>query len=308
MKEIICWGTGKQAKEALEYLQSEQYKILYFVDKNKDKWGKGLDGFMIKEPSSIIVNIELIEFVLITSGYWQEIFEECIKLDVCFSKIKYFDVKDFKIKCCDEIYADIVFSQDGEEIYLKQKFAEKIKGTYVDIGAFHPFRFSNTYWAYKRGWQGINIEPNIENYKLFCDLRPNDININCGISNKNGKMDYYLLKEGALNTFCFDEIKNKKDIIDIYKMEIRRLDSVFEEYGIKEVDYIDIDVEGMELEVLQSIDWNKVCIKCILLEQRRMTLLDVIHSDTYEFLKDKGYIPVCKYNRTVVYEKVFSNN
>lgn len=304
MYKIICWGAGKQAEKALSYLSFGQYDILYFVDGDKERQGKSFDSFVIKEPGFIISNDDIYDFILVTSGYWQEIFENCIRLGVECSKIKYFDVEELKIKDIDEMYACQAFSQDGEEIYLKERFMGITNGVYVDVGAFHPFRFSNTYWAYKQGWRGINIEPNCDNFSLLCALRTKDINLNCGISDKEGHMEYYVFKESALNTFCPEQITNREEIENVRKVETRRLDSIFQEYEIREIEYLDIDVEGMELKVLQSIDWNNVSINCILLEQRKMTLLDVIRSEEYKFLKNKGYVPVSKYNRTVIYEKV----
>lgn len=307
MKKIICWGAGKRGEEVISYLSSKQYKIIYFVDVDKEKWGQNFDSYTIKEPCFAVNDIKQCEFILITSQYWEEIFIECLGMGICSSKIKYFDVRDFGIKSLDEMHAKKIFSQEGEEIFLKERFKGRTGGIYVDVGAFHPYRISNTYWAYERGWRGINIEPNYINYRLLCLLRPEDININCGISNYEGLMNYYSFKNGAINTFCLDKLTNKEDaekVESICKVTVKRLDCIFEKYKIKKIEYIDIDVEGMELEVLQSINWDTVSIDCILLEQRKMTLLDVIKSDVYEFLKDKGYVPVNKYNRTVIYEKI----
>ena len=183
----------------------------------------------------------------------------------------------------------------------RRNFFKKAKGIYVDVGANHPFRFSNTFWAYAEGWRGINIEPDVFNYKLLKEVRPEDININCGISDVETYMDYYVFKENALNTFCRDEIRNESDIVDIRKVPVRRMDSILKEYRIFNIDFMDIDVEGMELKVLNSINWDDVKIECILVEQRRMSLAEVLESNVCKFLKDKGYVPVNKYNRTVIY-------
>ena len=94
-----------------------------------------------------------------------------------------------------------------------------------------------------------------------------------------------ILKESALNTFCINEIKNKDDIVDVRKVPLRRLDNILDEYNIKKVDYIDIDVEGMELRVLNSINWDVVEIGCILIEQKGMSLDDVLESQVCSLLK-----------------------
>lgn len=108
-----------------------------------------------------------------------------------------------------------------------------------------------------------------------------------------------------MNTFCVDEIKCMDDVVDIRRVPVRRLDSILEEYNIREIDYMDIDVEGMELNVLNSIDWDKVEIACILVEQKGLTLYEVLESAVCKLLKEKGYVPTNKYNRTVIYVREY---
>lgn len=74
------------------------------------------------------------------------------------------------------------------------------KGFYVDIGAHHPFRFSNTAIFYKKGWRGINVEPTPEYYQKFKRYRSKDININIGVSDSNTKLTFYKFDEPALNS------------------------------------------------------------------------------------------------------------
>ena len=78
-------------------------------------------------------------------------------------------------------YAVKSYSQEGEDMVLYRIFEKQKSGFYVDIGAYHPKRFSNTYFFYKRGWRGINIEPNPEAIKLFKKYRVGDINLEMGV-------------------------------------------------------------------------------------------------------------------------------
>lgn len=308
MEKIICWGTGKQAEKILEILSFELYDILFFVDVDEKKWGSNIKNFKINSPDLVIDNLENCSFLLITTQYWEQVFEKCVKLGICAKQVKYFDIRDNKIKNINEMYtemyANIVFSQEGEEIYLREKFRNKTKGVYIDVGAFHPFRFSNTYWAYMQGWKGINIEPDFDNYKLLCALRPMDTNINCGISSKKGELKYYSFREKALNTFLKENITNVQDIMTV-KVEL--LKNILSQENIRDIDFIDIDVEGMEMDVLESINWNEVSINCILVEQldgqTYMRLPDVMKSKVYKYLNERGYEAINKYGRTVIYEK-----
>ena len=88
---------------------------------------------------------------------------------------------------------------------LSRLFSAKRIGFYVDVGAHHPFRFSKTYKFYKKGWSGINIEPNPEDFHLFSKQRNRDININAGVASKEDDISYFMFNEPDLNTFCEEE-------------------------------------------------------------------------------------------------------
>ena len=78
-------------------------------------------------------------------------------------------------------FRQIHYSQNGEDIILKSLFPADYKGFYIDVGAHHPYRISNTYLLHQQGWSGINIDPNPETIAFFNRARPNDININIGV-------------------------------------------------------------------------------------------------------------------------------
>lgn len=246
--------------------------------------------------------------LIITTGYWESVFLQCLELQIELEKIKYWDTEKEKLRDMDELFATAIYSQSGEEIYLKSKYADKEQGVYVDVGSYHPYRFSNTYWAYRMGWNGINIEPNVENFRLFEKLRPRDININCGISAVESCMRYYRYEEGAYNTFDENMRMHYAElnipIKDVVSVKVQRLDNILRENGIRKIDFLDIDVEGAEMDVLESIDYS-VDIQTILLEQGEATSLsDVINSKESHFLKEHGYEAVNRYRITTIYEKI----
>jgi len=91
--------------------------------------------------------------------------------------------------------------KQGEDIIL-QPYLSRNSGFYVDIGAFHPKRHSVTRAFYERGWRGINIEPNPYSIKAFNRIKKRDINLNIGVSDEVGNLDYYFLGENdTSNTF-----------------------------------------------------------------------------------------------------------
>jgi hypothetical protein len=111
-------------------------------------------------------------------------------------------------------YKKISYSQEGEDMILRQIFikAKKINpGFYVDIGAHHPKRYSNTYFFYKQGWQGINVDAMPGSMSIFNKLRPRDINIELPVSNKPELLTYYSFSEPAVNGFSESLSKERSD-------------------------------------------------------------------------------------------------
>ena len=93
------------------------------------------------------------------------------------------------------------YSQEGEDMILNKIFEFKKNGFYIDIGAHHPKRFSNTYFFYKKGWMGINVDAKPGSMYLFNKIRPRDINLEIGLNNEKSVLKYYSFNEPALNTF-----------------------------------------------------------------------------------------------------------
>ena len=104
-------------------------------------------------------------------------------------------------------YAIKCYSQEGEDMILRRIFEGQENGFYIDVGAHHPRRFSNTYYFYKQGWRGINIEPNPDALKAFNSDRPKDINLQLGVSDAASILKYYYFDEPALNTFDSSIVK-----------------------------------------------------------------------------------------------------
>src|SRR5437879_2682243 len=97
--------------------------------------------------------------------------------------------------------SNVCFGQEGEDLILDRLMGGRTKGFYVDIGAHHPIRFSNTYLFSKRGWHGINVDAEPGSMALFRKMRPRDINIESGVGERAGTMLFYRFNEPALNTF-----------------------------------------------------------------------------------------------------------
>ena len=172
-----------------------------------------------------------------------------------------------KLKFCSLSYA-----QEGEDLVIARYFDEKRDGFYIDIGAHHPCRFSNTYKFYKKGWSGICIDPLPECATLFKKYRPRDIFIQKGVSDKTEILKYYMFNEPALTTFdkkLADEqngLRNYK-IDKILDIEVSIFDHILKNINLnKKIDFISIDIEGLDLKVLKSIDLKKYRPQLIIIE------------------------------------------
>ncbi len=191
----------------------------------------------------------------------------------------------------------ISFSKSGEDLQIF-KLLKKIKGTYLDIGCFEPITFSNTYFFYLRGWNGLVVDPNPDLVKLFARERPSDTFINKGISSQSGELKYYRLPHSlsSMNTFDikFLEEKNLVNFIeDEITIPLTTMSTLVSEYGLSGVDFLDVDVEGMDLEVLGSNNWDKFRPTVTMVETEKEIEED-LQGDLYRFMIDRDYTLMSK--------------
>lgn len=204
-------------------------------------------------------------------------------------------------------FHNIYFSQDGEDVILREIFKDKASGFYVDVGAYHPQKFSNTYFFYLKGWRGINMDARPGSMNIFNKIRPNDVNLEIPISDKSEVLTYYEFDEPALNSFSSDlSYKRNKEtkykIIAKTELKTQTLESVLDEnlpIG-QTIDFLNIDIEGLDFQALISNNWSKYQPKVILIEDLDGSSFD--NSKTYSFLIDKGYILIAKTLRTLIFK------
>ncbi|MDR1696407.1 MAG: FkbM family methyltransferase [Endomicrobium sp.] len=148
---------------------------------------------------------------------------------------------------------------DFEDIILSAAFSDIEKGFYIDVGANDPLVRSVTKHFYDNGWSGMNIEPLKTEYELLCKYRPKDINLNIGIADKKGTLEFYI--EGAGTTCSQDIIDKHKDKNSLRKesIPVERLADVLDKHinKSKDIHFCKIDVEGFERSVLEGMDFEK---------------------------------------------------
>jgi len=205
-------------------------------------------------------------------------------------------------------YQIISYSQEGEDVIVGRIFNSIDNGFYIDIGAHHPIRFSNTYLLYLRGWKGMNIDAQPGSMKLFKKLRPSDINLEIAITEKIETLNYYQFNEPALNGFSKDlsEIRDgfsKYKIVNVMALEGYPLSMILQKnLPINQaIDLLSIDVEGFEFEVLKSNDWLIYRPKVIVLEILNSTLDNLPDNLSYKFLVSKNYVLYAKSNNSIFF-------
>lgn len=204
----------------------------------------------------------------------------------------------------------LCYSQDGEDLVLDRLLEGQQVGFFVDVGAHHPMRFSNTYLFYRRGWRGINIDAEPGSMRLFNKYRRDDTNIECGVGVQSGRLPYWRFNEPALNTFDEAEamLKNSPPyrLIELVDVAVRRLDDLLKEHlrPGRTIDFLTIDVEGKDREVLESNDWDLYRPRLILAETLRTDMLSLSICPVVQFLSKQGYMPVAKTYNTTFFARV----
>ncbi len=221
--------------------------------------------------------------------------------------LNYFKCKLFGFMGCQETY-----SQTGEDLILNVLFKGKNDGFYVDIGANDPKKINNTFLFYQRGWSGVNIEPNSRKIDLFKKKRKRDLNLNFGIGTSNGELDFYMFNADTLSTFskevADDYIKMGHKILDVKKVEILSLKFIFDKYlNGKNIDFLSVDTEGNDLDVLKSNDWVKYRPNFLIVEtlEYKEDYSAKKLNDLYDpYLSDLGYGKIAEtYINTIYYDK-----
>jgi FkbM family methyltransferase len=192
------------------------------------------------------------------------------------------------------------FSQCGEDRIILFLFKNELgisRPSYIDIGANHPSKFSNTALLYLMGGRGLNIEPNPELIVKFEKERPLDINLNIGVHNKEGVFDFFLMSANTMSTFSAQEAEhlNRNTSIKLVKktqIPVLTFSQVIDRYHEKKCpDFVNIDVEGLEMEILTSIDFQRdppkvICIETLTYEEKKGGRKE---TEARDFLLQLGY-------------------
>jgi len=207
------------------------------------------------------------------------------------------------------------FSQFGEDALLRGYFRHRHEarrrkglhtdrevssigsGFFVDVGCYHPVQYSNTYHLYRSGWRGINVDPTPGTKELFDEVRPDDITLELAVADTEGSLSFFGPGGRSLfNSLVEEQAQAYVDAGWFPKyvetvVQSKPLATIFKEYlpeGQK-IDVLDIDVEGFDVQVLQSNDWSKYRPELVLVECHSRAIEEVAADERSKLLLKEGY-------------------
>ena len=179
---------------------------------------------------------------------------------------------------------------------------KKNNGIYIDVGCNHPVYNNNTYLLNKKGWQGINIDIDKKSVQLFDLFRKKDLNINLAVSSKKTELEYINFHEKSpINMIKTNQNRNLHSLEKTKKIKSDTLDSIIEksQFKDKKIDFVSIDVEGHELEVIKGFNLKKYKPSIIVIEFldkslkkieiKNFNLDNIVNSEIYKLMIKNDY-------------------
>lgn len=224
----------------------------------------------------------------------------------------------------------IYFAAYGEDAFLQGYFRQKLHlssptemhlseylraacapGFYVDVGAHHPTLYSNTLWFYQRDWRGINIDAAPGSIKAFDRARSRDINLELLISDREDEIEFMHWETArSVNTVTPEHARRFAGLIGAEPkrttMRASRLETVLSDHLPAEqtIDFMTVDVEGHDLQVLMSNDWNRFRPELVLVESHQFDITKPLENPVYVYMLSVGYEAYAWLRPTLVFRQV----
>jgi FkbM family methyltransferase len=165
----------------------------------------------------------------------------------------------------------ISYAQNGEDVLLNRLFPTGHRGFYIDVGACHPTLHSVTRHFYDQGWSGVNIEPVAHVYEMLAQERQRDVNLNVGVSNHEGLLEFHVSRDSlGMSTFSREFARSlERDgfVCEPRTVAVTTLARLCEAYASdRTIDFLKVDVESHELEVISGGDWRRWRPRVVLVE------------------------------------------
>ena len=173
----------------------------------------------------------------------------------------------------------------GEDILINRFFRKKNNGFYVDIGCYHPTKGSLTYYLYKKGWRGLNVDLSKISIDLFELARPKDYNVHAAVTNFDGETHFF--ENGMINQQ--NTLENRETNLKKIKINAFKLQTLLDKLSINHIDFLNIDVEGSDYKVISSLNLNKIRPKMICIEENKYDIKDIINNTIQNLMNSSDY-------------------
>lgn len=297
MKDVVVFGVGRNWKRYGRNIK-KNFSIVGYIDNNWEKIG---------ETVTSVNELKHMKFdaVIVMPDACEDMIEQLHNMEVADEKIiifreliktyQWYERETIGLTCYGQHFDDLIIAAIFGQIGIG-------KPTYMDLGANHPYEISNTELLYRYGCRGINIEANPSLIAEFEKERPEDINLNVGVSTKEGILPFYKFSESSgRNTFSKEEVDSlcslNCEIKEIVELPVVTLKSIIEKYCQNIFpDFLDCDIEGLDYAVLSEYDLKNNGPKVICVEVRAQEIEMFDH-----MLADKGYFKYCRMGENNIY-------
>lgn len=301
--KIVLYGGGGVARYYIDQINSLNWcTVPFIVDKNYNTI-KPLRGIEVYHPDKLKVAQYDCIVISVDHAKHQSVLRDLELMGINPNEIVYSD----SVLVYHNNFTFGAYSQHGEDMVITNIFNTLgiEKPSYIDVGACHPYFSSNTALLYARGSRGINIEANPDLMELFLRERPNDCNVNIGVGVEKGELPFYVIDTGgSVPTGSFN-YESAAQFVKVYadknfriagekSLPITTLDEIVAQYcGGVFPDFMDIDIESLDYDVLKNCDFSsgKPLVICAELSDKRMN----------DMLEKKGFVPYCKMYCNMIY-------
>jgi FkbM family methyltransferase len=186
------------------------------------------------------------------------------------------------------------YSQRGEDLLIDRALGRPAAGFYVDVGANDPRKLSNTKRFYDRGWTGCNIEPDPRRHEAFATSRPRDVNLQLGLAGSAGSMRFHRFEPDYYSTFSAERARELTragaKLVATLDVRVETLADILRQHAQgRRIDFLSLDTEGLDLEILESNDWRQFRPRVICVESAAADESEPATASVATFLGSHGY-------------------
>jgi FkbM family methyltransferase len=202
----------------------------------------------------------------------------------------------YSMPCEGRLPSMVSYAQNFEDVLLRRVFFGQESGFYIDIGAADPIYDSVTMWAHERGWSGINIEPTAAFHERLKSLRTRDVNLDVAVGRTVERRPFFEVSNSALSTLDAAVAESARAlgyVVTRRDVAVTTLKKICEEFKVSQIDFLKIDAEGWEAEILAGADWQVNRPRVVLVEATAPNTTRSTHSEWEPTLLSAGYVFAC---------------